>query len=167
MARVPSPHNALHRRLWVPGRRTGDFSPLRTPKPGKTRNGCRSRRSPTRRRRRCAPSGIFRTPLPRSGGGLLSLWSSVSRGALVAAWDGSQENGATFDAVRLEHFHPEWNRRGPLSLRGAERRSNPPPGEPPLVTRGIALMSRINPPVRIFPSAARAGAEATVELLIV
>jgi hypothetical protein len=33
-------------------------------------------------------------------------------------------------AARLERFHREWNRRNNLSLRGAERRSNPLPDEP-------------------------------------
>jgi hypothetical protein len=38
----------------------------------------------------------------------------------------------------LEHLHRDWS----LSLRGAERRGNPPLGEPPLVRRGIAASLR-------------------------
>src|SRR5208337_2936590 len=77
------------------------FPPLRTPKPGKIRDGYRSRQSQTRPHRRCAPSGIFRTPLPRCDGGLLSLWSSAFRAALAAASEGGRESGCTYDAVRV------------------------------------------------------------------
>jgi hypothetical protein len=59
---APSRH-PVHRRLWIPDRRTGEFFPLRRCKPGGRRDGCHFPPSPNRGCRRRVPSGIFRTQL--------------------------------------------------------------------------------------------------------
>jgi hypothetical protein len=93
MARATPPRNAVHSSLRIADCRTGDFSPLRTPKTQQIHGGWQVRRSPIRRRLRCTPNGIFRTPSPRSGDGSLSLCSSICHVVSAAARIGRRRSG--------------------------------------------------------------------------
>ena len=64
MARLPPPRHHVHRDLRLLGLRAGDDSPLRTSFRQAVRRTCRSRRLPTPRRRRCAPSATFQIRSP-------------------------------------------------------------------------------------------------------
>src|SRR5580700_9421152 len=61
LARLPSPRDALHRRLRVPGRRKGDDSPLRTSPPQAIPSPFRFPSSRTRAIRPCALSATSQT----------------------------------------------------------------------------------------------------------
>ena len=68
LARLPSPRRFMHRRLRLPGRRAGGDSPLGTRRRRAGRSASRSRRLPTSRRRRFAPSAMSRTRSPPCAG---------------------------------------------------------------------------------------------------
>ena len=120
MAGAASPHNALRRGLWVPDRRTGGFSPLRTPRQSRTRNGYRFPRSSTPQTRLCGRSGICQTPSRRSDAGLSSVWLSICHAVLVAEQGELHEISGLYDAVRLSRIlliRPESNSSKDQSIR--------------------------------------------------
>src|ERR1700741_1622892 len=81
VARLPSPCNAVHRRLWVPHPRTSGDSPLRLPV---APNASPILASQTPRRRRSDPSDISKTPSPQSEDRSRSHWLEPSCVARVA-----------------------------------------------------------------------------------
>jgi len=100
LARLPSSRHAVHRRLRVPGLRTGRDSPLGDPE---TPSDCAIRQHPTRRIRRSGPNATSKPPSQRSEDG--SSWPSPkrSRDARVAKRHGSYPPPTAFcNAVELE-----------------------------------------------------------------
>src|SRR5471030_1339587 len=88
LARVTPPHNPLYRGVWLPDRRTGDFSPLRTLKSRNTRDG-------------------FRFPGHRSGGTTAASRAAHSEfhcHAQTAAYHRAGQTSAALPLLR----HTEW-----------------------------------------------------------
>src|SRR3954470_15353413 len=77
LARFPPSRHALHRSLWLPGRRTGEDSPLRICRP-EAQSDWPSHGLSTPRRLRSDRSGTSRTQSPPCGGGSPWPWPKAS-----------------------------------------------------------------------------------------
>src|SRR4051812_31368141 len=77
LAWLPPSRHALHRSLWLPGRRTGENSPLRICRP-EAQSAWPSRQLSTPRRLRSDRSGTSRTQSPPWAGGSPWPWPKAS-----------------------------------------------------------------------------------------
>ena len=106
MARLPPSRHVVHRRLWIPGLREGDDSPLRNSFLQEPHENCATRRLPTPRRPRSGPNVTCPTRLPPC----IADWSSPSLercpDAHAAHVASPETPGVPYDAVGLANRHP-------------------------------------------------------------
>src|SRR5712664_3004160 len=105
MARVPSPRHPVHRRVWTPGLRKGDDSPLRTSFGRSAPETSPTRQLPTPRSLPCGLNATCQTQSPPCAEGSLMLSLGDCRVAPAAAKLQPRNFRVEIcDAVVLDHF---------------------------------------------------------------